>query len=336
MVYSRIVGRCPAVQTSEQHSAVLSAGLPRTEILKSLLVWTVPTFAPMSLLWLGDYWRSASATDFKSEWRKQPANTRSRILTRILPREPMRVIRSFCSLLISVRFSFASRCLVCRGCGSALKDDLAADQRQVRLDVLDLLFRHGHVVRGEHHDVGKLSGPDRPLLRFLKGVVRGRTGVEAQGLLATDGFRSAVDVSIRILPGHHDVHVEERIDRINGEVGSGAETVEPHFRDQRPGRHGAVSGRPPQKPLDGRGLVPHEDVLEVDADSQPVRTLHLLRPDQTGVDEDETTIPDRFFLVGCLERVEHLVDTEVTDDVHADTPAVAVADRDELLQPFGG
>ena len=35
----------------EQHSAVLTAGLPRTEILKSLLVWTVPTFAPMSLLW---------------------------------------------------------------------------------------------------------------------------------------------------------------------------------------------------------------------------------------------------------------------------------------------
>ena len=34
--------------------------------------------------------------------------------------------------LIIVRFSFASRCLVCRGCGSALKDDLAADQRQVR------------------------------------------------------------------------------------------------------------------------------------------------------------------------------------------------------------
>ena len=37
----------------EQHSAVLTAGLPRTEILKSLLVWTVPTFAPMSLLWFG-------------------------------------------------------------------------------------------------------------------------------------------------------------------------------------------------------------------------------------------------------------------------------------------
>jgi hypothetical protein len=30
---------------------VLTAGLPRTVILKSLLVWTVPTFAPMSLLW---------------------------------------------------------------------------------------------------------------------------------------------------------------------------------------------------------------------------------------------------------------------------------------------
>jgi hypothetical protein len=37
----------------EQHSAVLTAGLPRTEILKSLLVWTVPAFAPMSLLWFG-------------------------------------------------------------------------------------------------------------------------------------------------------------------------------------------------------------------------------------------------------------------------------------------
>ena len=37
----------------EQHSAVLTAGLQRTEIMKSLLVWTVPTFAPMSLLWFG-------------------------------------------------------------------------------------------------------------------------------------------------------------------------------------------------------------------------------------------------------------------------------------------
>src|SRR3954453_20045637 len=107
----KAVRQCPLLVpcACEQHSAVLTAGLPRTEILKSLLVWTVPTFAPMSLLWLGDYWRSASATDFKSEWRKQPANTRSRILNRILPREPMQVIRSFCSLLISVRFSFASR-----------------------------------------------------------------------------------------------------------------------------------------------------------------------------------------------------------------------------------
>ena len=37
----------------EQHSAVLTAGLQRTEIMKSLLVWTVPAFAPMSLLWFG-------------------------------------------------------------------------------------------------------------------------------------------------------------------------------------------------------------------------------------------------------------------------------------------
>jgi hypothetical protein len=37
----------------EQNSAVLTAGLPRTEILKSLLVWTMPTFAPTSRLWFG-------------------------------------------------------------------------------------------------------------------------------------------------------------------------------------------------------------------------------------------------------------------------------------------
>src|SRR5262249_4427627 len=107
------------------------------------------------------------------------------------------------------------------GTGSTFKDDLAGDKRHVRLDVLDLLFRYGHVVRGEHHEVGKLSGLDRPFSRFIEGVARGRTGVEAQGLLATNGFRSAVDASIRILPCHHDVHVEERVDRIDGVVCSG-------------------------------------------------------------------------------------------------------------------
>src|SRR6478752_6876586 len=40
-----------ALNPREQHSAVLTAGLLRTEILRSLLVGTVPAFAPMSLLW---------------------------------------------------------------------------------------------------------------------------------------------------------------------------------------------------------------------------------------------------------------------------------------------
>ena len=56
MCRSRRSARSPhrhgrALNPREQHSAVLTAGLLRTEILKSLLVWTVPAFAPMSLLW---------------------------------------------------------------------------------------------------------------------------------------------------------------------------------------------------------------------------------------------------------------------------------------------
>jgi hypothetical protein len=35
--------------------------------------------------------------------------------------------------------------------GSALKYDFAANYRYVGLDVLDLILRHGHVVRREYH-----------------------------------------------------------------------------------------------------------------------------------------------------------------------------------------
>ena len=35
--------------------------------------------------------------------------------------------------------------------GSALKYDFAANYRYVGLDVLDLILRHGHVIRRENH-----------------------------------------------------------------------------------------------------------------------------------------------------------------------------------------
>lgn len=54
------------------------------------------------------------------------------------------------------------------GVDSALKDDFAAGDRQVRLDVLDLVLGHGRVIRGEHHDVRELSGLDGPFTRFVE------------------------------------------------------------------------------------------------------------------------------------------------------------------------
>jgi hypothetical protein len=41
--------------------------------------------------------------------------------------------------------------LVYRRRGSALKYDFAANYRYVGLDVLDLILRHGHVIRRENH-----------------------------------------------------------------------------------------------------------------------------------------------------------------------------------------
>ena len=41
--------------------------------------------------------------------------------------------------------------LACRRRGSALKYDFAANYRYVGLDVLDLILRHGHVIRRENH-----------------------------------------------------------------------------------------------------------------------------------------------------------------------------------------
>jgi hypothetical protein len=44
---------------------------------------------------------------------------------------------------------------------------------------------------------------------------------------------------------------------------------------------------------------------------------------------------DLLFLVGGLERIEHLIDAEITDDMDANASVVSVADRNQLPQPFG-
>ena len=53
------------------------------------------------------------------------------------------------------------------------------------------------------------------------------------------------------------------------------------------------------------------------------------------MDEDEAPVADRLFPVRSLERVEYMVDTEVSHDVYAYAPIVSVADRHELLQSLG-
>ena len=54
---------------------------------------------PMSLLCFGRLPEERVRYRLQSEWRKQPENTRYRILTRIVLREPMWVIRSLYSSL---------------------------------------------------------------------------------------------------------------------------------------------------------------------------------------------------------------------------------------------
>jgi hypothetical protein len=79
---------------------------------------------------------------------------------------------AFYSLKQKAILDFASPIVGCRLAlpvpSSALKDDLATDQRQICLDVLNLSRQYSHVVRGEHHQVGELSGLDRPLSHFLE------------------------------------------------------------------------------------------------------------------------------------------------------------------------
>jgi hypothetical protein len=118
-------------------------------------------------------------------------------------------------------------------------------------------------------------------------------------------------------------------------IGSSSETVDAHPLDQSLCGHGTVRSRSPEETLYGRRLVPHEYVLKIDADSQPVGALHLFGPDQACMDEDEAPVADRLFPVRSLERVEYMVDTEVSHDVYAYAPIVSVADRHELLQPLG-
>ena len=47
--------------------------------------------------------------------------------------------------------AFSRYGLAYRRRGSALKYDFAANYRYVGLDVLDLILRHGHVIRRENH-----------------------------------------------------------------------------------------------------------------------------------------------------------------------------------------
>ena len=74
---------------------MLTAGLSRTEILKSLLVWTVPAFAPMSLLWFGRLLERRVRYRLQIGVAKATRECTIQNLTQILPREPMRVIKSF-------------------------------------------------------------------------------------------------------------------------------------------------------------------------------------------------------------------------------------------------
>src|SRR3954471_15031513 len=209
---------------------------------------------------------------------------------------------------------------------SALKYDFAADDGYVGLDVLDLIFRHGQVVRREDHQVGQLSWLKRTLPPFFERVTCSRTRIEAQSLFAADGFGCAVNVAVGVLPRHHDVHIEQRVDRIDRKIGSSSEIVDAHLLDQSLCRHGTVRSRAPEEALYGRGLVPHEHVLKIDPDSQPVSALHLFGPDQACMDEDEAPVADRLFPVRSLERVEYMVDTQVAHDVYAGAPIVSVAD----------
>src|SRR6267142_2505508 len=128
--------------------------------------------------------------------------------------------------------------LACRRRGSALKYDFAANYRYVGLDVLDLILRHGQVIRRENHQVGQLSWLNRTLPPFFERVTCSRTRIEAQSLLAADGFGCAVNVAIWVLPRHHDVHVEERVDGIDRKIGPSPETVDDHPLDQGPSGHG--------------------------------------------------------------------------------------------------
>src|SRR5580692_4744345 len=65
---------------------------------------------------------------------------------------------------------------------SALKYDFTPYNRHVGLDVLDLIFRHGHVVRRENHQVGQLSWLNCALPSFLERVTCSRTCIKAQRL----------------------------------------------------------------------------------------------------------------------------------------------------------
>src|SRR3954454_5116055 len=129
---------------------------------------------------------------------------------------------------------------------SALKYDFAANDGYVGLDVLDLILRHGQVVRRENHQVCQLSWLKRTLARFFERVTRSRTRVEAQSLFAADSFGCAVNVAIGVLPRHHDVHVEERVDGVDREIGAGSKIVDAHLVDQSLGRQGTIRRRSPE------------------------------------------------------------------------------------------
>ncbi len=93
-----------------------------------------------------------------------------------------------------------------------------------------------------------LARLDRTLSSFVERVARSSRRVEAKRLFAAYCFHGAVNAATRIFPRHHNVHFEERIDRVYVEVGSDAEIVQPIFAIRVfVGRARSAVGRPKKR-----------------------------------------------------------------------------------------
>ena len=179
---------------------------------------------------------------------------------------------------------------------------LAADDRQHRLDPLDLLLGDGEIVRRQHREVRQLADLDGALLVLLAREPRAAHGVAAQRFRAVQPVRLGVQrrAADRLA---RDQPVQRHPRVVAGHAGRVGPRPDRHAHRQHPADRRRVFRRLLAVAVDEVFALEGHAVLDGDAAAQRLDPLEVPLGDRLGVVEEPAQAVERHVPVDRLEHV---------------------------------